>query len=59
MQEMFYSISRFPRVISVVDGTHIKIQSPGKYKPLQAKLTCTVQSFYRDLKALQLKYTVI
>lgn len=31
MQEKFYNISRFPRVIGVVDGTHIKIQSPGKY----------------------------
>lgn len=54
MQEMFYNISRFPRVIGVVDGTHIKIQSPGKYNPLQAKLRCTLQSFYRDLKAMQL-----
>lgn len=27
----FYSISRFPRVLGCIDGTHIKIQSPGKY----------------------------
>ncbi|KAJ8911230.1 hypothetical protein NQ315_014942, partial [Exocentrus adspersus] len=25
----FYNISRFPKVIGCVDGTHIKIQSPG------------------------------
>lgn len=25
----FYQIARFPRVIGCVDGTHIKIQSPG------------------------------
>ncbi|KAJ8954814.1 hypothetical protein NQ317_009290 [Molorchus minor] len=28
-QNEFYQISRFPRVIGCVDGTHIKIQSPG------------------------------
>lgn len=28
--EMFYRMSRFPRVIGVVDGTHIRLQSPGK-----------------------------
>lgn len=27
-----YSIARFPRVIGCVDGTHIKIQSPGMNK---------------------------
>lgn len=30
-QEKFYKIARFPRVIGAVDGTHIKIQSPGNY----------------------------
>ncbi|CAH0731376.1 unnamed protein product, partial [Brenthis ino] len=28
-QEEFYKIARFPRVISAIDCTHIKIQSPG------------------------------
>ncbi|KAJ8981059.1 hypothetical protein NQ317_018032 [Molorchus minor] len=28
-QTKFYEIARFPKVIAVVDGTHIKIQSPG------------------------------
>ncbi|XP_028177738.1 putative nuclease HARBI1 [Ostrinia furnacalis] len=28
-QEEFYKIARFPRVISAIDGTHIRIQSPG------------------------------
>uniref|UniRef100_A0A8D8RF09 Nuclease HARBI1 n=3 Tax=Cacopsylla melanoneura TaxID=428564 RepID=A0A8D8RF09_9HEMI len=27
--ELFYRMHRFPRVIGVVDGTHIKMQSPG------------------------------
>lgn len=30
-QSNFYHISSFPRVIGCVDGTYIKIQSPGKY----------------------------
>lgn len=30
-QEEFYRIARFPRVAGVIDCTHIKIQSPGKY----------------------------
>lgn len=30
-QTNFYQIASFPRVIGCVDGTHIKIQSPGKY----------------------------
>lgn len=29
-QEKFYRIARFPRVVGCIDGTHIKIQSPGK-----------------------------
>lgn len=29
-QNSFYRIARFPRVIGCVDGTHIKIQSPGR-----------------------------
>lgn len=28
-QEKFYRLARFPRVIGVIDCTHIKIQSPG------------------------------
>lgn len=28
---MFYRIARFPKLIGCVDGTHIKIQSPGRY----------------------------
>ncbi|KAL4715302.1 hypothetical protein ACJJTC_010872 [Scirpophaga incertulas] len=28
-QEEFYKIARFPRVISAIDGTHIRVQSPG------------------------------
>lgn len=27
----FYKIARFPRVVGCIDGTHIKIQSPGMY----------------------------
>lgn len=30
VQTEFYDRAAFPRVIGVVDGTHIKIQSPGK-----------------------------
>jgi len=29
-QSNFYSIARFPRVIGCIDGTHIKVRSPGK-----------------------------
>lgn len=29
-QEKFFDMYGFPRVIGVVDGTHIKMQSPGK-----------------------------
>lgn len=28
-QEEFYRISRFPRVVGCIDGTHIKIQTLG------------------------------
>lgn len=28
-QQQFYEIARFPRVLAAVDGTHIRIQSPG------------------------------
>lgn len=31
-QNGFYGIARFPRVIGCIDGTHIKIRSPGYYK---------------------------
>ncbi|KAJ8915513.1 hypothetical protein NQ315_012394 [Exocentrus adspersus] len=30
-QTKFYRIARFPRIIGVVDGTHVRIQSPGKF----------------------------
>lgn len=30
IQLEFYQIARFPRVVGTVDGTHIRIQSPGK-----------------------------
>ncbi|XP_031328081.1 putative nuclease HARBI1 [Photinus pyralis] len=29
LQQQFYEVARFPRVIGAVDGTHIRIQSPG------------------------------
>jgi len=29
-QQAFYEMYKFPRVIGCIDGTHIKIQSPGK-----------------------------
>nr|CAI5830003.1 unnamed protein product [Callosobruchus analis]CAI5860957.1 unnamed protein product [Callosobruchus analis] len=28
-QTKFFAIAKFPRVIGIVDGTHIRIQSPG------------------------------
>lgn len=31
-QEDFYKIARFPRVLGAIDGTHILMQSPSKYK---------------------------
>lgn len=40
-QNKFYNIARFPRVIAVVDGTHIRIQSPGKL------------SYYKSIPVLQ------
>lgn len=30
-QLQFYEIARFPRVIGAVDGSHIRIQSPGRF----------------------------
>lgn len=30
VQRDFYDIARFPRVIGCIDGTHIRVQSPGK-----------------------------
>lgn len=30
-QNKFFDIASFPRVLGAIDGTHIKIQSPGKY----------------------------
>lgn len=30
-QNDFYNIARFPKVEAIIDCTHIKIQSPGKY----------------------------
>lgn len=27
----FHEVARFPRVVGLIDGTHIKIMSPGKY----------------------------
>jgi len=31
-QQAFYEICKFPRVIGCIDGTLIKIRSPGKLK---------------------------
>lgn len=31
IQGRFYNMARFPRVIGVVDGTFIRIQSPGNF----------------------------
>lgn len=31
VQTSFYEIARFPRVIGCIDGTHIRLQSPGKH----------------------------
>lgn len=31
VQQSFYDIARFPRCIGAIDGTHIRIQSPGGY----------------------------
>lgn len=40
-QNKFYNIARFPRVIGVVDGTHIRILSPGKkHIPIVKKYIC-------------------
>lgn len=30
-EEEFFNVSRFPRVLGALDGTHIRIQSPCKY----------------------------
>lgn len=50
VQTEFYDRAAFPRVIGVVDGTHIKIQSPGEVLcfPLSISILCTtviVQDF--------------
>lgn len=37
-QELFYKISHFPRVVGCIDGTHIKIQSPGMFIAINRKL---------------------
>ena len=34
----FYRIAKFPRVVGAVDGTHIRLQSPGKVN--SCKLQC-------------------
>ena len=31
-QQAFYEMYKFPKVIGCIDGTHIRIQSPGKLK---------------------------
>lgn len=31
----FYNLNRFPRVIGIIDGTHVKIQSTGKLLIIQ------------------------
>lgn len=32
VQREFFNIASFPRVVGCIDGTHIKIQSPGRYR---------------------------
>lgn len=31
VQSDFFNLSSFPKVLGCIDGTHIRIQSPGKY----------------------------
>lgn len=31
IKQKFYRIARFPKVVGSIDGTHIRIQSPGEY----------------------------
>lgn len=31
-QNNFYRTARFPRVIGCIDGTHVKIRSPGEFQ---------------------------
>lgn len=31
VQNDFYQLARFPGVVGCIDGTHIKIKSPGRY----------------------------
>lgn len=34
----FYERARFPHIIGAVDGTHVKIQSPGKFKKFPSNI---------------------
>lgn len=45
---LFYEKARFPRVIGVIDCTHIRLQSPGKY--LLIKKIALVLLKKRDIK---------
>lgn len=42
----FYGMARFPRVIGVVDGTHIRIRSPGEYLPFSLPLHHFTNNIY-------------
>jgi hypothetical protein len=43
IQQGFYEIARFPRVLGALDCTHVKVKSPGKSLRLASKKTGTVR----------------
>ena len=45
-QQAFYEMYKFPKVIGCIDGTHIRIQSPGK---LKLKYTSRIFFLIRDI----------
>lgn len=47
VQNGFYEIARFPRVLGCIDGTHIKIQSPGNLSiSITIKWVVTIPFFF-------------